>query len=95
MPQFDGTGPRGTGPMTGQGQGYCVVPIDDNSGYRNPNMPYTDTYGAQQRPSGIRSYDPNLSVPLLSRSPITGVCGLRFRARGHFFRRCRGFGRRR
>ena len=27
MPNFDGTGPRGKGPMTGRGQGYCVLPI--------------------------------------------------------------------
>ena len=27
MPGFDGTGPRGTGPMTGRGRGYCVIPL--------------------------------------------------------------------
>jgi Family of unknown function (DUF5320) len=27
MPGFDGTGPRGMGPMTGRGMGYCVVPL--------------------------------------------------------------------
>ncbi len=26
MPGFDGTGPLGQGPMTGRGQGMCVVP---------------------------------------------------------------------
>jgi len=25
MPGFDGTGPRGCGPMTGHGRGYCVL----------------------------------------------------------------------
>lgn len=25
MPRFDGTGPRGEGPLTGRGQGYCAV----------------------------------------------------------------------
>jgi hypothetical protein len=25
MPRFDGTGPRGVGPMTGRGEGYCAV----------------------------------------------------------------------
>jgi hypothetical protein len=29
MPGFDGTGPRGQGPMTGRGQGYCAVRIPD------------------------------------------------------------------
>ncbi len=28
MPGFDGTGPRGTGPMTGFGGGYCIVVLD-------------------------------------------------------------------
>jgi len=27
MPNFDGTGPSGKGPMTGCGRGYCVLPI--------------------------------------------------------------------
>ena len=25
MPGFDGTGPRGEGPMTGRGMGYCAI----------------------------------------------------------------------
>jgi hypothetical protein len=31
MPGFDGTGPRGEGPMTGRGEGYCalVLPSTD------------------------------------------------------------------
>jgi hypothetical protein len=28
MPGFDGTGPRGLGPMTGWGRGYCLEPAD-------------------------------------------------------------------
>ena len=27
MPNYDGTGPYGKGPMTGFGRGYCVIPI--------------------------------------------------------------------
>ena len=27
MPNFDGTGPQGKGPMTGCGRGYCVMPL--------------------------------------------------------------------
>jgi len=30
MPGFDGTGPRGTGPMTGGGRGFCAVPLQSN-----------------------------------------------------------------
>ena len=29
MPNFDGTGPHGEGPMTGCGRGYCVVPLSN------------------------------------------------------------------
>jgi len=32
MPGFDGTGPRGMGPMTGRGLGFCAIQI--------PNPPY-------------------------------------------------------
>jgi hypothetical protein len=28
MPGFDGTGPRGMGPMTGGGRGYCAVALN-------------------------------------------------------------------
>ena len=28
MPKFDGTGPNGKGPMTGQGGGFCVIPVN-------------------------------------------------------------------
>jgi hypothetical protein len=27
MPRFDGTGPRGDGPMTGRGEGYCILEL--------------------------------------------------------------------
>jgi len=27
MPGFNGTGPRGKGPMTGGGRDYCVIPL--------------------------------------------------------------------
>lgn len=35
MPGFDGTGPRGMGPMTGWGRGFCAVPLNDTG-----NRPY-------------------------------------------------------
>ena len=30
MPKFDGTGPRGQGPMTGRSEGYCALAIPDS-----------------------------------------------------------------
>lgn len=29
MPRFDGTGPRGAGPMTGRAEGYCVLELPE------------------------------------------------------------------
>ena len=31
MPKFDGTGPQGTGPLTGRGEGYCAVAYPEDS----------------------------------------------------------------
>jgi len=31
MPGFDGTGPRGQGPMTGKAGGFCLLSIPDSS----------------------------------------------------------------
>jgi hypothetical protein len=30
MPNYDGTGPEGKGPMTGFGRGYCVIPLSSS-----------------------------------------------------------------
>ncbi len=32
MPGFDGTGPRGEGPFSGRGEGYCAVKLPDAPG---------------------------------------------------------------
>ena len=31
MPGFDGTGPRGMGPMAGGGRGRCAMPVGDQT----------------------------------------------------------------
>lgn len=39
IPKFDRTGPSGVGPMSGQGRGYCIVPLtDDNLDTLNSNI---------------------------------------------------------
>jgi len=38
MPGFNGMGPRGMGPMTGRGMGYCAIPVPPQIN-PNPNMP--------------------------------------------------------
>jgi hypothetical protein len=30
MPGFDGTGPRGRGPLTGRGEGYCALVLPED-----------------------------------------------------------------
>jgi hypothetical protein len=30
MPRFDGTGPEGGGPMTGRGEGYCILELPES-----------------------------------------------------------------
>ena len=46
MPGFDGTGPRGLGPMTGRGEGYCAVVLPSS---RTAGAPFNY---AQGRPYG-------------------------------------------
>lgn len=36
MPAFDGTGPRGQGPMTGRGEGYCAIRLPDPGSRQRP-----------------------------------------------------------
>jgi len=40
MPAGDGTGPQGKGPMTGRGQGDCILPVG-----RAPRTPMPTGYG--------------------------------------------------
>lgn len=37
MPGQDGTGPQGTGPITGRGSGFCVVQLSDGEDVGNKN----------------------------------------------------------
>ena len=46
MPRFDGTGPRGDGPMTGRGEGYCVLELP---GPEQPVSGYAGLEGAPVR----------------------------------------------
>jgi hypothetical protein len=47
MPGFDGTGPRGQGPMTGRGEGYCAVRLPDSG---EPPYGYAGVQGTPVRP---------------------------------------------
>lgn len=45
MPRYDGTGPRGLGPMTGKGGGYCVMRLPES-----PHEPALGFVGLSGRP---------------------------------------------
>jgi len=58
MPGFDGTGPRGEGPMTGRGEGYCALVL-----------PSPEDEGAPYGYAGLQGMPVYLGVPP-SRSPL-------------------------
>jgi hypothetical protein len=49
MPRFDGTGPRGQGPMTGRGEGYCVLELPE------PGRPVRGYAGLQGVPVNLEA----------------------------------------
>ncbi|MBW2038178.1 MAG: DUF5320 domain-containing protein [Deltaproteobacteria bacterium] len=63
MPGFDGTGPRGLGPMTGWGRGFCVVPLSPTSptyiGRSYP--PYGVPFGARSSTAGAVPFAPQMT----------------------------------
>ena len=48
MPGFDGTGPRGLGPITGGGRGFCVVPLSPSSPTYREKVGYLPTYDVRR-----------------------------------------------
>lgn len=48
MPGFDGTGPRGLGPFTGKGMGYCAIELD----YENNKIKKNEGRGVFDMPRG-------------------------------------------
>jgi hypothetical protein len=95
MPLFDGTGPRGLGPMTGRGEGYCSMVLPSPDAGRAP-YGYAGLAGRpvqvspQSPPAGTVSSG-LIAPPLARRWPT--LRGFRL-GRGFGWRRGRG-GRRR
>ena len=65
MPGFDGTGPRGLGPMTGGGRGFCAVPLPrtlpaymGRAAYPPYGVPY---YGAGLATPGAAPFAPQMT----------------------------------
>ncbi|MBE9512572.1 MAG: DUF5320 domain-containing protein [Chloroflexi bacterium] len=64
MPGFDGTGPRGMGPMTGGGRGFCS-PWGIGAAYRGYGMPSGTGYGypyyGQPAAPGVAPFAPQVT----------------------------------
>ena len=63
MPGFDGTGPRGIGPMTGGGRGFCVIPLPSTW----PTYAGTGFHMTYTAPWGIPYYGVPPSAPQITR----------------------------
>jgi hypothetical protein len=53
MPMYDGTGPRGLGPMTGQGGGYCLLKLPSSPGEPLSGFTGQSGFPVRLRPDGI------------------------------------------
>jgi len=97
MPGFDGTGPRGLGPMTGRGEGYCALVLPPPATGRAPygyaglaGAPVGYPYGTLSlRPSPAGTARPLASFSL--RRPVPAAAAWFGRGLGR--RRGRGRGR--
>ena len=62
MPGFDGTGPRGMGPMTGGGRGFCAVPMHSvwpAYNWMGVAVPYATPWGLPYY--GVPSFTPEIT----------------------------------
>jgi len=77
LPGYDGTGPRGQGPLTGEGRGFCLLRIP-----RAPDEPVSGFAGSSGypvcfRPPAIQT-DPE-SVQAQIRGIETTIRGMKYR----------------
>lgn len=87
VPGFDGTGPRGEGPLTGRGEGYCAIRLPDPVS-RQPVFGFAGLAGV---PVGLY---PRIGGALPIRSSLLGFYPRRWIRRGRALRMGRGHGRR-
>jgi len=53
MPGYDGTGPKGRGPMTGRGGGYCSLKLSGSPDEQLSGFAGRSGYPVRLRPDGI------------------------------------------
>ena len=95
MPGFDGTGPRGQGPMTGGGRGFCALPAES---YSAPAREIPGAYGVGQASyyGRVAPTGPGyLSASQFYNRPRLGLASGRGVGQGMFSGRGRGRGNRR
>jgi hypothetical protein len=68
MPGFDGTGPRGLGPMTGRGEGYCAIVLPSS---RTAGAPFDYAQGRPYGYAGLAGVPVQMNYPY-GRSPAYG-----------------------
>ena len=92
MPGFNGTGPRGEGPLSGRGEGYCVVRLPRPAS----NEPVTGYAGLQGAPISATSGPMTQGAVSRRVAPPPRVWPLRavWRVGKRGRRRARRFGRR-
>ena len=54
MPGFNGTGPRGAGPMSGHGKGYCIIYVDSDSRFKQKFCRNNASMGKRYRYNNAR-----------------------------------------
>ena len=86
MPGFDGTGPRGEGPLTGRGEGYCAIQLP-NPGSDRPAFGFAGLLG---RPVCLY---PRADSPVPAALPLPRLYARRRLGRGRSFGAGRGRGR--
>ena len=88
MPRFDGTGPKGGGPMTGRGEGYCVLELPEPDrparGYAGLEGALVHLEGAPARLEAPAAWPSRWPPTAARRAPAFG------RRRGWAARRGRG-----
>ena len=103
MPGFDGTGPKGLGPMTGRGEGYCTVVLPSSETAEAPygyaglaGVPFRMNY-PYGRSLAYGPVSPVATAPYAPffRRPRWGMRFVRGRGRGRGLSSGSGRGRRR
>ena len=94
MPGFDRTGPRGMGPMTGGGRGFCNPYYASGRTPFRGAYPYSPPYGmGYMPPYGAYSYNPSAAYYYSPFGFGRGFGGGRVIGWGRGFGRGKGMGR--